>query len=273
MARMDSEPRIIANSGPADRVFPRADAPGFLGIVMLDTRFPRPPGDIGHPDAFGPVAVVHRIVRGVWPASVVASAAGLRAGRVVPGFIGIMRQLEREGARAITTSCGFLVLLQRELQAGVKVPVVSSSLLQLPGLLKDHAQVGVLTISAKHLGAEHLRAAGVRREQLPRVIVQGVAPDGEFARAILGNEPAMDLDKAQADVVAAALALKARAPGLRAVVLECTNMPPYAPAVREATGLQLYSLLDDRRLRQAITPPDGPPPLTGPHPATPEAAR
>lgn len=276
MARMDSEPRISANSGPADRVFPRADAPGFLGLVMLDTRFPRPPGDIGHPEAFGAVPVVHRIVRGVWPASVVASAAGLRAGRVVPAFIGIMRQLEREGALAITTSCGFLVLLQRELQASVKVPVVSSSLLQLPALLKEHAQVGVLTISAKHLGAEHLRAAGVRREQLARVIVQGVAPGGEFARAILGNEAVMDLEKAQADVVAAALALKARAPGLRAVVLECTNMPPYAQAVREATGFALYSLLDDRRLCRTLEPVAAPmavpAPVTEPLRATPEAA-
>ena len=54
----------------------------------------------------------------------------------------------------------------------------------------------------------------------------------------------MDLERAGADVVAAAVALKARAPQLQAVVLECTNMPPYAQQVREATGLRVLSLRD-----------------------------
>lgn len=223
--------------------------PGFLGIVMLDTRFPRPLGDIGNPLSW-PMPVNQRVLRGVWPDKVVASATGLRQNRVLPGFVAIVRQLERDGARAITTSCGFLVLLQRDLQAAVKVPVVTSSLLQLPQLLEKAQQVGVLTISSKYLGVEHLRAAGVPRDRLRDVLVQGVDPGSEFASAILGNRDTMNLEQTQADVVAAALALKARAPQLRTVVLECTNMPPYAQAVREATGWSVCSLLDSRRLVQ-----------------------
>ncbi len=160
-----------------------------------------------------------------------------------------MRALASEGARALTTSCGFLVLLQQELQAAVGVPVVSSSLLQLPALLQAEAQVGVLTISAEHLGAEHLRAAGVPADRLADVIVQGVAPDSEVARCILGNLPTMNLAQAEADTVQAALALRERAPRLRTVVLECTNLPPYAHAIRQATGWQVRSLLDVPALR------------------------
>jgi hypothetical protein len=214
---------------------------------MLDTRFPRPPGDIGAPGTFD-VPVDFHVVRGVWPEKVVQSAAGLRAGRVVPAFVGVMRQLERRGARAITTSCGFLVLLQKELQAGVKVPVITSSLMQLPRLLAQDKQVGVLTISAASLGKEHLRAAGVPRERLADVLVQGVNPKGEFATRILGNQPQLDLDLAAQDVVDAAVALKQRAPGLRSVVLECTNMPPYRQGIEQATGLKTFSLVDDERL-------------------------
>ncbi len=232
-------------------MLPQAQRPGFLGVLMLDTRFPRPPGDVGHPDTFG-CAVRHRVVNGIWPDRVVASAAGLRAGRIVPALVAVLRQLEREGARAITTSCGFLVLLQKELQAAVKVPVVTSSLLQLPSLLASEQQVGVLTISSKHLGADYLRAAGVKREQLARVLVQGVEPASEFVTAILGNRETMDLQQAQADVVAAAVALKTRAPALRTVVLECTNMPPYAAAIEQATGLEVRSLLHTDRLMFAI---------------------
>ncbi|MDP3823029.1 MAG: aspartate/glutamate racemase family protein [Burkholderiales bacterium] len=220
-----------------------APGAGFLGVLMLDTRFPRPPGDIGHPASFA-MPVRHAVVPGAWPSKVVASARSLRASGLAQAFREQARELEREGAGAITTSCGFLVLLQRELQEAVTVPVVTSSLLQLPSLLARERQVGVLTISAAHLGHEHLLAAGVEPARLGDVIVQGVDPAGEFAQANLGNRDAMDLARAQEDVVSAALALKSRAPDLGSVVLECTNMPPYAQAVRDATGWRLFSLLD-----------------------------
>ena len=224
-----------------------ATAGGFLGVVMLDTKFPRPPGDVGHPDAFG-VPTSLRTVRGAWPDKVVQSAAGLRGARVVPAFVFVVRAMERDGAKAITTSCGFLVLLQKELQAAVKVPVITSSLMQLPGLLATHPKVGVLTISASKLGLEHLRAAGVPKNRLKDVIVQGVDPQGEFATAILGNREVMDIEKAGADVLAAALALKQREPSLEAVVLECTNMPPYRAAIEAATGMKTWALTDEVRL-------------------------
>jgi hypothetical protein len=167
---------------------------------------------------------------------------------VGPAFAAIVRSLAREGAQAVTTTCGFLVLLQKELQAAAKVPVITSSLMLLPKLLAAQRRVGVLTISATKLGKEHLRAAGVPRERLGDVVVQGVDPKGEFATRILGNQPELDLALARADVVAAAAALKAREPSLTDVVLECTNMPPYRADVEAATGLKTWCLLDDERL-------------------------
>ncbi|MFS2033818.1 aspartate/glutamate racemase family protein [Polaromonas sp. CT11-55] len=220
---------------------------GFLGVVMLDTRFPRPPGDVGHPDAFG-VPVRRHVVRGAWPGKIVQTAAGLRAAGVAPAFVQAVQALEAEGARAVTTSCGFLVLLQDELQAAARVPVVTSSLLQLPGLLARQARVGVLTISAAALGPEHLLAAGVPAGRLADVVVQGVDPAGEFATAILGNRDTLDMDKASREVVDAAVALKRREPSLEEVVLECTNLPPYRQAVEAATGLKTWALTDDERL-------------------------
>jgi len=144
------------------------------------------------------------------------------------------------------------VLLQRELQAVAGVPVVTSSLLQLPALLEREPSVGVLTISAASLGDEHLLAAGVPVDRLGDVVVQGVDPQGEFASAILGNWPEMDLARASADVVAAAMQLQRRAPKLATVVLECTNMPPYADAVRAATGLRVLGLADSPVLLRAL---------------------
>jgi hypothetical protein len=233
----------VAATVPINVTFPD----GFLGVVMLDTKFPRPEGDIGHPSAFG-VPTRRCVITGAWPDKIVQSGAGLRKGRVVPPILQLVRRLEQDGAKAITTSCGFLVLLQRQMQAQVKIPVVTSSLLQLPGLLAVHAKVGVLTISSSKLGVEHLRAAGVPAGRMADVVVQGVDATSEFATAILGNRSEMNVEKAAADVLAAALALKKREPTLTCVVLECTNMPPYRAAIEAATGMKTWALLDDERL-------------------------
>ncbi len=217
---------------------------------MLDTRFPRPLGDIGHPDSFG-CATRQVRVAGAWPHEVVRSPSALRA--MAPAFVDAVKGLADQGACAVTTSCGFLVLIQDLLQTAATVPVRTSSLLQLPALLRSEPQVGVLTISAEALTPAHLAAAGVPAARLADVRVQGVAPDSHFVAAILGNASALDLVRAEAEVVAAARALQTRAPQLRTVVLECTNLPPYAEAVSRATGWRCLSLLDDALLREALS--------------------
>jgi len=220
-----------------------------LGVLMLDTRFPRWPGDIGCAEGLAG-AVIHRRVVGALPRDVVVDARALRSSPLAQAFAAAAHDLVQAGATVLTTSCGFLVLLQQPLQRALPVPLVSSSLLQLPALLERDSQVGVLTIAAAALGEAHLRAAGVPASRLGDVVVEGVAADSAFARAILGNQPTLDAAQAQRDVVAAALALKRRQPALRRVVLECTNMPPFARAIEQASGLDARWLRNDPRLRR-----------------------
>src|SRR5918996_5952955 len=77
---------------------------GFtVGILMLDTRFPRIPGDMGNALSFE-FPVRYQRVSGADPDLVVRrGAAGL-----LPAFIEGARAPEREGVGAITTNCGFL---------------------------------------------------------------------------------------------------------------------------------------------------------------------
>jgi len=200
-----------------------------LGLLMLDTRFPRIAGDIGHAATFA-FPVVRRIVHGASPQRVVRE----RDPALLQPFIEAGRALVAEGVRAITTSCGFLVLFQRELQAALPVPVWSSSLLLLPEL----ASAGVVTVDARSLGADHLRAAGAA----PGTPVEGLAPGCAFQRCLLSDETTLDVGDARAQTVAAAERLVDRCPQLDAIVLECTNMPPYADAVRAATGRAVHDI-------------------------------
>src|SRR5918912_1844268 len=136
-----------------------------IGILLLDARFPRPPGDIAYAETFD-FPVLYRVVPRATPARVVDDgAAGL-----VDAFCQAARELEAAGVRAICTSCGFLALHKPALAAAVRVPVFTSSLLQIPSILSALApclKVGVLTISAHSLGPAHF--AAVRGSSLDRV--------------------------------------------------------------------------------------------------------
>jgi len=208
----------------------------FLGVLMLDTRFPRVLGDVGNPASFA-IAVRHRIVAGASPQRVVRDGDPA----LLQPFIDAARQLVAEGAAAVTTSCGFLVEFQAALQAELPVPVWTSSLLKLPEL----AAPGVITVDALSLGARHLHAAGADAT----VPVVGLATDCHLQRALLDDEMAIDAGRAEADVIDAAQRLVARWPTVREIVLECTNMPPYAKAVARATRRPVHhiiSLLHER---------------------------
>jgi hypothetical protein len=260
---------ISAITAPVEPVFPSVALPhsgprrrqpvgaqgAFLGILMLESRFPRPLGDIGHPQSF-PVPTRRLVVGGATAPKVVQDAAALAATGLLGAFAGAARQLECQGAAAITTSCGFLVLFQSELQQAVRVPLVTSSLMMLPRLLETRGQVGLLTISSERLGTEYLEAAEVPRDRVADVIVQGVDPSGEFATVILGDRTRFDTAKAASEVVRAARTLKARAPAIDTVVLECTNLPPFARQIEEATGLRTLSLLQCETLLRpfGVTP-------------------
>src|SRR5579859_4801602 len=119
--------QIIAKGGKALYGAP-------LGILMLEARFPRIPGDMGNA-ATWPFPVLYRVVRGATPERVVLNAA---AG-LLPDFLAAAADLvdlgaevNQVGAEAITTNCGFLALFQRELAAHTRVPVATSALIQVP---------------------------------------------------------------------------------------------------------------------------------------------
>ncbi len=206
---------------------------------MLDTKFPRIPGDIGNPDTF-PFPVRYRRVAGASAERVVRR----KPEDLLPGFIDAARQLEREGASAITTSCGFLARFQSDLAAAVRVPVCTSSLMLVPlvhRMLPAKRAVGILTIDASALGPAELRGAGVAAD-IPTVVA-GLEGEAEFARAILEDRPSLDVDVCREEHVRVARRLVDAHPEVGALVLECTNMPPYRQAIHEATALPIFDIV------------------------------
>jgi hypothetical protein len=182
--------------------------------------------------------VLYRVVAGASPERVVLHGArGL-----LPDFIAAAQELVQLGAEAITTNCGFLSLFQKEIAGAAGVPVATSSLMQVPWVqatLPPGKRVGLVTVSGATLTPAHLEAAGVPLD----TPVVGTENGKEFFRVLIkGEKDDMDIALAEADVVGAGRTLVERNPDVGAIVLECTNMPPYAAALQAAVGVPVYDI-------------------------------
>ncbi len=211
---------------------------GFsIGILMLESKFPRIPGDMGNATTWN-FPILYKVVKNASPDAVVRK--GDR--NLLELFITAAKELEKEGVRAITTNCGFLAMFHNEMASAVNVPVFTSSLMQVPlvyAMLKPTQKVAIITINSKALSQKHLGAVGV--DKVPHVIL-GTEDEEEFTRAILDNEMELDVEKSKADLVKVAARLISDNPDVGAIVLECTNMMPYAAAIQEKVGLPVFDI-------------------------------
>lgn len=205
-----------------------------LGILMLDTRFPRIEGDIGNEASFD-FPVILRTLQGIGPADAVAAHPDRP--RVLAALAANARALADQGAAGLGTSCGFLALYQKELAALSPVPVMTSALLWIARLKGRRA--GVITASAENLTPAHLAAVDAPID----TPVVGLPDDGAFASTFLRNGTTLDRDAVEAETVAAGRALLRDHPAVDTIVLECTNLPPYRPALERALGLPVHDVL------------------------------
>jgi hypothetical protein len=163
--------------------------------------------------------------------------------RLEEAFLDAAWSLVREGAWAITGSCGFMILFQEALARVLPVPVFLSSLLQIPWILPligPSKVVGVITADGASLRDEHLRLAGV--EDLARVRVVGMEDAEAFCRAVLREEGPLERHLVEQEVKERALRLAKGTPELGAVLLECTNLGPYASTIRDALRLPVFDI-------------------------------
>lgn len=209
----------------------------FLGILMLDTTFPRIRGDIGNPQTFC-FPVQYQRVTGATPGRVVINPDR----SLIKPFIEAGQRLISKGAVALATSCGFLALFHQTLVDALPVPVFSSSLLQVHlarTLLKADQKVGILTASKPSLSRDHLAAIGI--EKIPMVI-QGMEHSPEFTRVFIHGRTSLDVSVCTKEMESAALELVTHHPEVGPIVLECTNMPPYADAIRRLTKRPVFDI-------------------------------
>lgn len=206
-----------------------------IGILLLDTSVPFIPGDVANATTY-PFPVRFRKVEGF----TVARAIGKD-----PTIYGTLKTAARElvgqGVRAVTGDCGFMALHQQLLARDLGVPVFLSSLLQIPfmlSILGEESRVGVLTADSRSLDETLLAAVGVN--DVDRLVVEGLEEQPHFHRFAIQEMGTLDPEKVAAEVVGAGRHLMAQDETIKAMLLECSLLPPYAAALQAAVQVPVF---------------------------------
>ena len=225
---------------PVYKVRPHAESYGHdIGILLIDCRTPFIPGDVGNASSYA-YPVLYRTVPDVTLERLIDKGDLSLTDKVIE----TARALEAAGVTAIASDCGYMMHFQEQVAAAVSIPVMLSSLLQLPfigSLLGPEQAIGIVCANRPRLTDELLRKAypqGARP-----VHVAGLEGCPHFRGPILDETDTLDSDAIEAEVVATAEALCAAHPHIGAILLECSNLPPYAHAVQRATGRPVFDFL------------------------------
>ncbi len=206
-----------------------------VGIIAIDLVYPKLPGNVVNATTF-PFPVLYREV------SFDIELLFEGSPEIEDEIVAAARYLERQGVRAIIGACGYFAHFQEKVSAAVDVPVFLSSLCQLPliklGLPTDR-KIAVFAASGDNLDSRILEQVGAHEDDL---VVQDVGSLESFSSIRWGRE---ELDNAALtrDLSALAADLVRDHPEVGAVLLECSDLPPYACEIQRACGLPVFDFI------------------------------
>lgn len=210
-----------------------------IGVLCMDTAFTKIPGHIRNRSTFD-FPVRYQVVAGATAERLVTHADP----SLLEPFVRAAKELEAAGVSAITGACGFLVIFQEELADAVSVPLYTSSLIQLPmvgRMIRSDQRVGLLVAKERSLTRRHLQAVGA--EAVP-VAVAGMEDQPEFREVMLqARRVELDADRLEREVLAVVDRLARDNADLGALVVECTDLVPFAHRIQARLGLPVFDIV------------------------------
>ena len=212
---------------------------GFsVGILYLDDCwYPTIPGNVANLSTYDFPVVLKKVPN--------CTQERIHAGdpTLVDDVIRAARQFEEEGARVICAACGFFGNFQEQVANAVDIPVFLSSMVQVPWIrtgLKTTQSIGVLTADANGLNDHLYKSCGISGPG--EVVVKDLGRLPEFS-AIIESRGHFDNGRVREEVVNAALELVNGRPDIGALLLECSDLPPYAADIQRAVGLPVFDFI------------------------------
>ena len=215
-----------------------------VGILQLPANIPMLPGDMGNPTTFD-FPVLYELIEEIDPFWVLADKPHPV---VMTKVIAACKRLTMQGVTTIIGNCGFFANYQPEVAESLDVGVqfFNGSLMQLPMLLTSvgaNKKVGVLTASKKLLmPSPALKYSGVSEADMKRIVVYG-NEDGKEMGKVTGETGRFNPKLLEMELVDLAVKMVKENPDVGAIVLECTEFPPYAHAIQDAVRLGIWDFV------------------------------
>ena len=211
-----------------------------IGILMLDTKFPRIPGDIGNALTYS-FPVKYKIVKGAYCDKIMGSNID---NSLLNSFILAAQELENEGCLAITTSCGFLAGFQRQLADSVNIPVFTSALTLVPfvwSIINHNKSIGIFTERASFMNEYHFNNVGWSSKNIP-VNITGMPEDSPFPKLFIGNQLEGNLNLLKGCMEEMTIRHMNTYKNTGAIVFECTNFGPFSKLVQDISGVPVFGI-------------------------------
>jgi len=209
-----------------------------IGVLLLDTSVPFIPGDVANATTYTFPVRFQKI-----PGFTVTSALA-KDPAVYDQLLLAAKSLERQGVRAITGDCGYMGIHQQALARALDIPVFLSSLIQLPfikTIIGPEAKVGVIVADSESLNDDLLRAVGV--SDTSNLVIMGLQDQPNFYRFALEESGVLDTEAVEAEAVAVAKQMKADNEDIKALLMECSLLPPYGAAIQAAVNLPVFDYI------------------------------
>jgi len=216
-----------------------------LGVLRLDYDYPPAPGDIDHPDSYE-YPVYYRVVPGL---TFEMCQKGVLTPTVAAAFDeAVLWLANHKDVSVITGDCGFMFwFVERVRKIASKKCISLSPLMQLPGMAaacgpKD--KILVLTANGNSLNPMRdliKRQCGVDSQDTKFIFV-GCEHVPYFGEEV-ANGSKVNEGKAEPGIVQLTEEMVRKYPNTRMILFECTELPPYSDAVREATRLPVMDAI------------------------------
>lgn len=212
-----------------------------IGILMLDTIFPRIPGDIGNALSY-PFPVRYKVVKDAFCERIMGDQVDEE---LLAPFIKAAQELEAEGCKAITTSCGFLAKFQKELAASVNIPVFTSAMMLVPlvrTMINPAKEIAIFTERPWNLTEDHFNQLGWSSKDIP-VVISGMPEGSAFPALFIDNthieEDREVLEECMKDMTRRHMEAH---PNTGAIVFECTNFGPFSRQVQDIAKVPVFGV-------------------------------
>ncbi|MFQ3198537.1 MAG: Asp/Glu/hydantoin racemase [Paraglaciecola sp.] len=217
------------------------------GLLQLESL----PGNSTNPDTFQ-FPVKYSKIKGANVHTILESPCQ----NVLQSMIDEAKNMEKQGIQAITTSCGFNAIFQKELADAVDIPVFTSSLMQAPlvkNMLGKQKTLGVITAKKSALSSLHLKNAGINSDV--SLHVEGLEACTEWNKIFLSPDDDIDLATIEHDITNI-VSLMMKQSDIGAFILECTDLPPFADIIRKVTGCPVFDFVTlTNMVHQSINKP------------------